>query len=389
MAKKEFLKGFGFSSIMNFLRRGKIREKKIAKFDENQVFVPSQTNLKAAALHPKTQEGTLVEITPMGDKGNIYTFQSDGFAFFRAGQYVNIRLNYGKSIIARPISIVSSPLEALDGKLSLAIASNPKGYFAAKAPELLQLYKTFEFSGPSGDFYYSSTRDEPHVIAAAGGIGITPIISMAKAILEGSEDFKLTILYGVKNEKEAVFAPLLSEICSQTDKVSFRLFYENKGEYITSLAIKAEAGNSPYSLFVCGPQGMYEAFDKIAKELGLDQKHYRKEIFGSIKSLESIPSYPGSKQKTYKGIIHMVDKIYEMELPYDQPILYALEKEGIATPNRCRGGICGYCRGRILKGEVYIPEIGDGRREEDKKKGYAHLCMTYPLSDVEIEIPAP
>ena len=384
----KMLKGFGFPAIMNFLRNGRHREETIAKTKEAEI-VLSPTNEKAKALHPKTQVGKVIAIKPLGDKAVLYTLEARRFAYFRAGQYVSVILHDEKAILARPISIVSSPEEALEGKLSLAIARNDKGYFAALAPKVLTLGSEVTISGPSGEFYYSPLRDESHVIACAGGIGITPILSMAKAITEGSEDFKLTILYGVKSQKEAVFAEELAKITAKCAKIKVRILYEDKGELISKKAILEEAGDAPYSLYVCGPQGMYLALDKIANELSLDPKHYRKEIFGSLKNTASYPGYPGSSSPAYKATIHMVDKTFELTVPYDEPILYALEKQGIATPNRCRGGICGYCRGKVIQGEVFIPEINDGRREEDKQKGYAHLCMTYPLSDVEIEIPAP
>lgn len=383
--KKEWLKGFGFSSIMAFLRKGKERDKIInASGEEKVVFSP--TNLKANALHPKQLKGRIISKKPCGDKAIRYLVSCQNLPYFRAGQYVNVMIQDGNSILSRPISISCAPSSGL---LELIIGINEKGYFAKKAHELFVPDGQMVFSGPTGEFYYSPNRDERHVIACCGGIGITPILSMAKAIAYGDEDFRLTIFHGVKNEKDAAFAEDFQEIAARTDKVSYRVYDESKLEMIKEEDIRKAASNEPFSLFVCGPQGMYMAFDKIASNLNLDNRHYRKEIFGSIKDIRAIHGYPGTKEETYKIIVHMVDKVFNLEAKADEPLLYALERSGIATPNRCRGGLCGYCRGRILKGEVYIPPIGDGRREADKKKGYAHLCMTYPLSEIELEIPAP
>lgn len=54
---------------------------------------------------------------------------------------------------------------------------------------------------------------------------------------------------------------------------------------------------------------------------------------------------------------------------------------------RCRGGICGWCRSKLLSGTVFIPKETDGRRQADKVWGYIHPCASYATSDLYIEVP--
>jgi len=70
----------------------------------------------------------------------------------------------------------------------------------------------------------------------------------------------------------------------------------------------------------------------------------------------------------------------------EESVLVALERAGIKAPSKCRSGVCGYCRSRLIQGDVFIPEDTDGRRAQDKKSGYIHPCCSYPLSDMKIEI---
>jgi succinate dehydrogenase/fumarate reductase-like Fe-S protein len=60
---------------------------------------------------------------------------------------------------------------------------------------------------------------------------------------------------------------------------------------------------------------------------------------------------------------------------------------GIATPANCRSGICGWCHSRLVSGNVYVPKEVDGRRMADLQYGYVHPCSTFPLSDIEIDVP--
>lgn len=83
----------------------------------------------------------------------------------------------------------------------------------------------------------------------------------------------------------------------------------------------------------------------------------------------------------------MCDKEYDIPCNANENMLVALERAGIAGPNRCRGGICGWCRSKLLSGDVFIPENTDGRRDADKAYGYIHPCASFALSDVSIEVP--
>jgi ferredoxin len=70
-----------------------------------------------------------------------------------------------------------------------------------------------------------------------------------------------------------------------------------------------------------------------------------------------------------------------------ETVLVALERAKLSPPSLCRSGECGFCRSRLLSGEVYINPNNDGRREADKKFNIFHPCSSYPLSNLEIEIP--
>lgn len=69
-----------------------------------------------------------------------------------------------------------------------------------------------------------------------------------------------------------------------------------------------------------------------------------------------------------------------------EPLAVAMERAGIPNNTRCRSGACGYCRSKLISGDVFVPDTGDGRRYADKKFGYVHACSTYPLGDTEIKI---
>jgi ferredoxin len=63
----------------------------------------------------------------------------------------------------------------------------------------------------------------------------------------------------------------------------------------------------------------------------------------------------------------------------------ALERAGIVVPSQCRSGECSLCRVKLLSGRVFQP-AGVLLRQSDRRFGYIHSCMAYPLEDLEIMI---
>ena len=391
------LKKYGLKDIMYFTNKPNEREKQIQETSAVKAPVTYQVNEKAAARHPDEQLFVVEGIKDHGNDVKTYTLKKkDGTdaAFFRAGQYVVVRQMIDGKLIARPISISSGPVETLEGKIDITVKMVSDGFLSKYIIENWKVGDEVKTSGPQGLFYYEGFRDEKHVVACCGGSGITPILSMAKAIQSGDEDFKLTILYGSRTKADVLFAEEFEAITKETDKVKLiNVLSEEEAEgcehgFITAELVQKYAGEEAYSLFASGPQAMYDFLDAETAKLNLDHKHYRKEIFGSFKTPWTLPGYPAeAKDKVFTLTVKMCGDEYTIPCAANENMLVALERAGIAGPNRCRGGVCGWCRSKLISGNVFIPELTDGRRHADKQHGYIHPCATFAISDTVIEVP--
>ena len=395
--KKRKLIGFGFKDILNFLGKGKQREDAINQAGTHPAPQEYPVNHMAKLRHPYEQVFIIRDIISHG--GGCFTYKlarKDGKtpALFRAGQYVVVREMIDGKRIARPITISSGIEDAMKGYMSLTVKALPNGFFSPYVTSHWKVGDEVHTSGPQGNFYYSSLRDEKHVIAVSGGGGITPFLSMALSIASGDEDFELDVVYGVNCIEEVMFMEQWQEIMKRTDKVRLHIMSKEPSEkaefsgYISKEIIEKLANQQPFSIFACGPQPMYVHLDSIAEALNIDQKHYRKEIFGSPKDPTILPGYKLIQtDRPLKATIKIATETFEIPMDPNETIMTALERAGIAGPNRCRGGICGYCRSKLLSGEVYVPEGIDGRRIHDKERGYIHPCCCFPLSDIVLEMP--
>lgn len=387
----------GLMDILYFTTRPKNREKMIQSASTKPLVAEYETNRKAEERHPEKQEFVICDIVEHDANVKSYFLKKkDGTnpAFFRAGQYVVVRQKIDGKLIARPISISCGPDFSLDGKYVITVKRAPGGFMSEYILDNWKVGDEVTTSGPQGVFYYEGLRDAKNVVAVAGGSGITPILSMAYAIMAGDEDFNLTVLYGSRTEKDVLFKKEFEEISKRTDKVKvvYVLSDEEKegceSGFITAELIKKYAGSERYSIFASGPQSMYTFLDGEVEKLGIEQKFYRKELFGSAKEPWKLPGYPQeAKDKVFNLHVKMCNKEYDIPCNANENMLVALERAGIAGPNRCRGGICGWCRSKLLSGEVFIPENTDGRRDADKVYSYIHPCASFALSDASIEVP--
>ncbi len=396
--KKVKISAIGLIDMLYFKNKYKEREKMIQDAEAHLPNATPITNRKAAERHPDSQQFVIAEVIERGRDVKTYVLRKkDGSmpAPFRAGQYLVLRQIIDGKLIARPVSLSCGSGDVYDhNTCSVTVKRVPDGFMSEYILNNWQVGTEVTTSGPQGTFYYEGIRDSANVIAVAGGSGITPILSMASAIASGDEDFNLTILYGCRTRSDILFADESASICSHTDKVKLiNVLSEEQAEgyeygFINKELIKKYAGDGQFSVFAAGPQAMYRFLDDEIAKLGLPQKFYRKEIFGASKTPWMYPEYPVNiRDKVFNAHVIICDKEYDVPCRADETILTAFERAGVAGPNRCRGGVCGWCRSKLLSGEVFIPEDTDGRRAADKVYGYIHPCASFPLTDLTIEVP--
>ena len=357
-------------------------------------------NRIANALHPHVQFLTVKEIIVHSPDMKSFLLAPDArrgtkkLAWFSAGQYLSIALNVDGQTICRPYSIASSPRDALNGNYRITVKRVGGGIASGFMLDNWTVGTSVIASAPLGDFTYEPLRDAKTVIGIAGGSGITPFRSFAKAITEGDEDFNLILLYGSRTLADAVYSDEFKEMADSSGKIKLvNVLSEEKVKgaengFITAKLIKKYAPkDEDYSIFLCGPQAMYDFADKEIETLGIRRKFVRHELFGEYFHPEKNADYTGDKDAVYNVTVRMAGEETTITCKADTTLLRAMEAAGIKAPSDCRSGRCGWCHSQLISGEVYVPESVDGRRLADKIYGYIHPCCSFPLSDIVIDVP--
>jgi ferredoxin-NADP reductase len=182
---------------------------------------------------------------------------------FHPGQYAALRFwRFGRPSPARCFSIVNA--RSGNGELQFAIRTRGK-YTNALAK--LPISSEIHVDGPFGDFVYDADFDR-HSVLIAGGIGITPMMSIIRDSLIQGYGNTMTLLYSVQNESDAIFADELIQLSTKFPnfKVIFSVTRGQIAKFNSNQSIEgrisqeliSRATHNDFhntSFFICGPVG--------------------------------------------------------------------------------------------------------------------------------------
>jgi len=388
--------------LLAFMKLSANRKKRFEKASSDPIKSDPMNEL-ATKLHPIRQYLVIESIKDETKTTKTFRLVADNesgtneLAYFRPGQYLSLKVNVNGIEITRPYSIASSPKDTLKGFYEVTIRKEENGFLTSYIWENWKVGTKIESSGPEGFFYFDRLRDSKQIVGIAGGSGITPFRSIAKAITEGIIDAKLTLLYGSSDEEDIIYYNEFKDLEKENPdklKIIYILSCEvvslegcEQG-FITANIIKKYCNIANSTFFLCGPQIMYNFVEKELIQFNLPLKRIRREAFGEVKDVLDLPNFPQElAEKSFKMTVHIGEVTKEVPALVTESLIVAMERAKLAPPSKCRSGECGFCRSLLISGDVYVNPVSDWRRAADKKFGYIHPCSSYPLSDIEIKVP--
>ena len=219
----------GVFDMLKFKNLRRDRAEMIASAEAKPLPETYKVNELAKRLHPKAQYLKIAEIVQETHDAKSFILVPDTeagttqLAPFKAGSYINLRTELAGSVARRTYSLSSSPKEALAGKYRVTVKLKEGGFLSVWLHNEAKVGDKLTATEPGGHITHSGIRDCKHVVALAGGSGITPFMSMAKAIDEGTENFEMTLLYGARTEADLVFRADFDAIAARNPK--FKVVY--------------------------------------------------------------------------------------------------------------------------------------------------------------------
>jgi predicted ferric reductase len=191
---------------------------------------------------------------------------------FTPGQFVFV------SFVDNNISAESHPFSISSGvsEKNLRLTIKSLGDYTSQLRNL-RPGALAKIEGPFGKFSYQNVENK-NQIWIAGGIGVTPFLSMARS-LENAE-YKIDLYYCVNNEKEAIFFEELLKISQQNPNFRIISFYAEKQGFIKAEFIQKISGDlNSKEIFLCGPPAMMKSLKEQFLKLKVSRKNIHSEEF--------------------------------------------------------------------------------------------------------------
>lgn len=347
-------------------------------------------------MNPKFHTLTIADIRKETEDTVSISFQisedlKKEFAF-SSGQYLTLRAIVDGEDIRRSYSLSSSPHE---NEWRVAIKKIDGGKFSTFANEKLEVGQTLEVMNPTGNFHLNSsqTHKKSYVLIAAGS-GITPIISIAKSVLNDEPDSDVILFYGNKGFGSIIFREEIEGLKNKFMnrlRVVHILSRESLGNSIQKGRIdsdklkklhKAFLENTTIDeVFVCGPEEMIHSVKENFTPYVSDPKNIHFELFttsGSkkdkVESSEKSPSIASNVKVIIDG-----DTLELAMESNGETILDAAFKAGGDLPFACKGGVCCTCKAKILEGTATM-DINYALEPDEVEAGYILTCQAHPTS---------
>lgn len=338
-------------------------------------------SLRVAAIQPVADDACVVTLAVPPALAAAFRFQ--------AGQYLTLRAQVGGQDLRRAYSICAAPGQAP----RVSVRRVQGGAFSEWLHASLKVGDAIEVMEPEGRFGVALQQAPRHVLAVAGGSGITPILSIIQAVLGGDSRARCTLLYGNRSHASTMFKEELEDL---------------KNRYLTRLAIHTvfsrEVVDSPLhagrldrekvatllricgpvdQAFVCGPHALNDEVETALLAAGLAADSIHIERFGVPTAVADAVRHEPQAGDAQTAVVTLIRDGLTREFPFepaDGSILAAAARAGLDVPYSCKSGVCATCRAKLTEGRVRM-DRNFALVKSELDAGFVLTCQAHPLTE--------
>jgi phthalate 4,5-dioxygenase reductase subunit len=257
--------------------------------------------------------------------------QGSALPAFEAGAHLRVRTPSG---LERKYSLANDPADRDGYEIAVLRDGNGRGG-SADMVDHLKAGDLIDVSEPRNDF--GLAKSSAGYLFIAGGIGITPILSMIRHLAsEGETRFKL--VYLTRSAAQTAFAEVLAEPAFAT-RVTLHHDGGDPDEACDLWPLLERPGGR--HLYCCGPAGLMTAVRDMTGHWPASSVHF-----------EAFADSTASQTTDEAFFVQLARSGARLEVPPGVSILEAMREAGHDCPSSCESGSCGTCRTELLEGEV-------------------------------------
>lgn len=320
---------------------------------------------------------------------------------YRPGQFLTFELpglDRGQPVV-RCYSLSESPENQNYYRITVKklpeTSSAPPGLSSCYFHDHVQEGDVVEVLAPAGEFYLDQTSDRP-VVLIAGGVGLTPLLSMLNWLAETKSEREIWFFYGVRNKAEHAMYDHLVRMRKENPRLHMFIAYSQPGDncvrgtdynvdgHVTIDLLQGVLEASNYEFYLCGPPTMMATMHHDLAVWGVPPEDIKYEAFGPALVDSRRTSEPEKTHNETNGFrVKFARSGQVVQWTGDADTLLELaEANGVKMPCSCRSGNCGTCLTALRQGTVEY--IHPPSKEHDE--GACLPCIARPRSDVVLDI---
>ena len=268
----------------------------------------------------------------------------------------------------------------------------PPGRASSYLHDHLRIGDILDVKAPSGHFFLDTSKQIP-IVLIAGGVGITPVLSMLNAVVESGSKREVWFFLGVKNSFQHPMKEHLEALSRENGNIHLCVCYSQptkgciKGRdfnhigYVNVDLTRQLLKSNNYEFYLCGPPPMMTALYQKLRAWRVPEQRINYEAFGpaTVKRLKD-----SHEPVPFQQEMNVTFTKTEKSAPWDPQtgsLLDFAEDQGVSIDYGCRAGNCGTCLTAIQSGEVeYIGTPG-----EMPERGSCLVCLSIPKSDLKLD----
>lgn len=265
----------------------------------------------------------------------------------------------------------------------------PPGASSSHFHDRIHAGDVVQVKAPSGHFFLDPDPNVPAVLIA-GGIGITPMMSMLRWCLAEQPGRTLHLYYGLRCNDEHAFKLQLEQLAQSHPHLHRHVVYSRPGPndvlgrdyhhagHVDVELLRRTLPHGRQQFYVCGPAAMMQSLVPALAYWGVPQQDIHYEAFGpaSVRSEHAKPTQAAVVEVKF----HRSGRTLAWD-GQDDNLLDFAERHGVAVDSGCRSGGCGSCETRLVSGTVRYAHQPD----HDVTPGHCLLCVGTPTSALVLE----
>ncbi|MCP1675670.1 vanillate O-demethylase ferredoxin subunit [Natronocella acetinitrilica] len=302
----------------------------------------------AVSTSTETLKVRVAKVTPETDtikRFELVALDGGELPAFTAGAHVNVITDAG---MARSYSLANDPTER--SRYLLGVLREPESRGGSEwMHESVSEGMELEITLPRNNF--ELREDGRSHVLIAGGVGITPLLSMAHRLKAIGAEF--TLHYCTKFAEQTAFREEVSAVCGDR-----AVFHHDGGDPDEGIQLEQVLMDPPEDghLYVCGPGGLLQATRMLADAFEWPEEHVHFELFSAQRSGDELSNDPFT--------VYLQKSERELEVPADKTLLQVLREAGYEIESFCEEGICSTCETAVVSGNI---EHRDDVLSDDEK----------------------